>query len=488
MNKPVVWSIAGVDPSGLVGMQADMDTLQQFNVAACSVITAVTAQNEHQVTAIECISPEHVASQCDALLPSFTPSAIKIGMLGEPGTPEKLAALLNSYSGYVVLDPVLASSSGTPLFFSDLKRHREQLVRLLPYVDVVTPNRIEAEVLLNRSLSSFRDLEEAAHALTGMGAKSVLLKGGHHKDPLFSQDYWTNGHDSFWLAGKRASELNYRGTGCVLSSAIAASLALGYCVKDAVVIGKMYVQRGIRHALRLNRHTARLFHNGWPEDQEDLPYLSPAPMTQLPKPFPSCRTGLYPVVDHSGWLNTLLPIGIKTIQLRIKNAPESLLEEEIRRSVALARQYGATLFVNDYYEHAIHLGATGVHLGQEDLLVADVDEIRRAGLYLGVSTHCYYEVAKAHAINPSYIACGPVYPTTSKIMAFKPQGREQLHRWRRTLRYPLVAIGGINLVKLPEVLATGVDGIAMISAITSARDPVAAAQQLLTRVSELRHE
>lgn len=201
--------------------------------------------------------------------------------------------------------------------------------------------------------------------------------------------------------------------------------------------------------------------------------------------FLDCGTtalGLYPIVDSTAWVKRLLPLGVKTIQLRIKNNPH--VESEIQQSILLARQYEARLFINDYWELAIRHGAYGVHLGQEDLKEADVEKIRRAGLRLGVSTHCYDEVTCADAVQPSYIACGPIYHTTSKIMSFSPQGIERLKHWRRTLKYPLVAIGGITQERLLDVLETGVDGIALISAITQADDPEGATRQLLTTVNQ----
>jgi len=484
MKKPMVWSIAGVDPAGLSGTQIDLETFNNFNVSSCAIITAVTAQNACAVTAIESISSDHVAAQYDALQNTFKPNAIKIGMLGASTTHEKIIHCLTNYSGFVVLDPILASSSGTALIFSDVKQHLESLVKLFPYVDIVTPNLIEAEKILNRALITYQDIKEGAHAMLALGAKSVLLKGGHVKDSLFSQDYWTNGHESFWIANKRLPNKNYRGTGCVLSSALAACLALGYSIKDAIVIAKMYITRGIRQALDIDRHAAKLFHNGWPEDEIDLPYLSQKPLLKLSESFTCRQIGLYPVVDSSHWLEKLLPQGVQCIQLRIKNMSAPLLEEEIKRSVLLAKKYGATLFINDYWELAIHFGAEGIHLGQEDLREADIDKIYQSGLYLGVSTHCYYEVATAHTLSPSYLACGPIYPTTSKIMSFQAQGIEQLKRWRRTLQYPLVAIGGINFERLTEVLKTGVDGVALISAITKADNPLTATQQFLTQMKE----
>lgn len=484
MKKPLAWSIAGVDPTGLAGMQVDLETFKQFNVEACAIIAAVTAQNNAGVTAIESLSADHVAAQCHSLQQEFKPNAIKIGMLGATDTHERIQQFLSNYSGFVVLDPVLASSTGDPLIFTPEKQHITSLIRLFPYVDVVTPNRREAEKIVHCPLISYADMQEAAHAILDLGAKSVLLKGGHVEDSAFSQDYWTNGQESFWLANPRLANKNYRGTGCTLSSAIAACLALGYSIKDAIVIGKMYVNRAIRNASDIANHTAKLFHGAWPEHHSDLPYLASSPLSKSPSPFKTCPIGLYPVVDSSQWLEKLLPLGVKCMQLRIKNRYGSQLEQEIKRSVFLAKKYNAILFINDYWELAIRFGATGVHLGQEDLRTADSDTIRQAGLYLGISTHCYYEVAAAHAFNPSYIACGPIYPTTSKIMPFNPQGIEQLQRWRRTLHYPVVAIGGINLSRLPTILKTGVAGIALISAITQAADPCGVTQQFLQIIKE----
>lgn len=485
---PVVWTIAGVDPVGLSGIRVDVETLKNLGVEVCTIITAITAQNAHSVLAIEAISSEHLTAQYDALKPSFKPNAIKIGMLGSTLATESLVNFLKDYTGFVVLDPLVSSSSGTELFFSDLKQHRENLVKLFPHIDIITPNLPEAEIILNRTIVSYQDIETAAHDLLSMGVKQVLFKGGHVKDNLFSQDYWTDGKDSFWIANQRFPEINYRGTGCVLSSALAACLALGYPTKDAIVISKMYVSRGIRQSKKIDQQTAKLFHGGWPEEEADLPYLSPTPLIKLSQPFERCYTGFYPIVDSSHWLKILLPLGVKCIQLRIKNASKSWLEEEIKHSVLLANQFGATLFVNDYWELAINLGAKGIHLGQEDLAEADIDRIKQSGLHLGVSTHCYYEVARAHTLNPSYIACGPIYETTSKAMFFKPQGVEQLERWRKTLSYPLVAIGGISLKHLPNVLKTKVDGVSVISAVTKANAPLIAAEQFLIQISKSYHE
>jgi len=196
--------------------------------------------------------------------------------------------------------------------------------------------------------------------------------------------------------------------------------------------------------------------------------------------------GLYPIVDSSDWLEKLLPLGVKTIQLRIKDKQAVKLENEIKRSVLLANQYQANLFINDYWELAIRYKAYGVHLGQEDLDTADIAKIRNAGLYFGISTHSDTEIARACEFNPSYIAFGPIFPTTSKVMPHSAQGIAELKRIRHKLiNYPLVAIGGINLERLPDILAAHVDGVALISAITQAEDPIAITKILMANIQKL---
>jgi hydroxymethylpyrimidine kinase/phosphomethylpyrimidine kinase/thiamine-phosphate diphosphorylase len=198
--------------------------------------------------------------------------------------------------------------------------------------------------------------------------------------------------------------------------------------------------------------------------------------------FPDCGPkplGLYPIVDSVNWVEKLLPIGVQTIQLRIKNASETALEDAVAQSVEIANRFGARLFINDYWELAIRHQAYGVHLGQEDLQQASVAEIAKAGLRLGISTHNKQEMDYACQWSPSYIAYGPIYATTTKAMPFEPRGLEALKYWVETLPYPVVAIGGINLDRLSKVLTTGVNGVAMIAAITKAEDPIAMTKALL---------
>ncbi|MFG0517150.1 thiamine phosphate synthase [Kluyvera intermedia] len=193
------------------------------------------------------------------------------------------------------------------------------------------------------------------------------------------------------------------------------------------------------------------------------------------------RLGLYPVVDSVLWIERLLSVGVRTIQLRIKDMRDEDVEADVIAAIELGRRYDARLFINDYWQLAIKHSAYGVHLGQEDLETTDLKAIQAAGLRLGVSTHDDMEIDVALTARPSYIALGHVFPTQTKQMPSSPQGLTQLaSHIERLADYPTVAIGGISLARAPAVLATGVGSIAVVSAITQAADWRDATSQLLT--------
>ncbi|CAL1329055.1 thiamine phosphate synthase [Candidatus Providencia siddallii] len=179
------------------------------------------------------------------------------------------------------------------------------------------------------------------------------------------------------------------------------------------------------------------------------------------------KLGLYPVVDSVLWIKRLLRIGVSVIQLRIKNKNNEELKNDIKNAVVLGKKYNAFVFINDYYDLAIKYGAYGVHLGQEDLLVSDLLTIHKNGLRLGISTHNKNELIIAKYICPSYISIGHIFPTKTKKMLSFPQGLKTLKTMvKSTSNYSTVAIGGISVEKVLDVLSTGVGGISLVSAIT----------------------
>jgi thiamine-phosphate pyrophosphorylase len=179
----------------------------------------------------------------------------------------------------------------------------------------------------------------------------------------------------------------------------------------------------------------------------------------------------YPILPATDWLERLLPCGIKLVQLRIKEKPDSIVRAEIARALQLCAEYRCQLVVNDYWREAIEAAADFVHLGQEDLADADLRAIRRAGIRIGVSTHSHAELDKALAAAPDYVALGPIYPTKLKVMPWAPQGLARLAEWRDRLPCPLVAIGGITLDSVKDVLAAGADSAAVITDIVTSEDP-----------------
>ena len=182
----------------------------------------------------------------------------------------------------------------------------------------------------------------------------------------------------------------------------------------------------------------------------------------------------YLIVDDCRWLERLLPHGLKLAQLRIKDAPEREFRAQIRRARELCAQHGATLVVNDYWRLAIDEGCGFIHLGQEDLVEADVGAIRRAGCRLGVSTHDVRELDIALAVAPDYIALGPVFPTTLKQLEWAPQGVARVGEWKALLKgVPLVAIGGLTPERARAVLDAGADSAAVATDVLGHPDPEA---------------
>ena len=188
----------------------------------------------------------------------------------------------------------------------------------------------------------------------------------------------------------------------------------------------------------------------------------------------------YPVFDSAAWVARAVPLGVKLVQLRVKDAPHDLLRDEITTALELCRQHGALLVVNDHWELAIELGADWLHLGQEDLDTADIPAIRRAGLKLGLSTHDHAELDCALALSPDYIALGPVYPTILKKMKWTEQGLDRLTEWKARIGdIPLCASGGMSVARAPGAFAAGADTVAAVTDITLNAAPEARMREWL---------
>ena len=248
-QHPSALAIAGSDSGGGAGIQADLKTFSALGVYGTSAITAVTAQNTLGVFAVEAISVAAVTSQIAAVLDDIPPQAIKIGMLASPEIVAAVAAAIRGYAGPVVLDPVMVAKSGDPLLPREAEAAMIEL--LLPRADVLTPNLPEAARLLGRAEA--RDGAEAeaqGHALRALGAAAVVMKGGHAEGDV-CVDRLVAASGVVEMAQPRIATRNTHGTGCSLSSAIAAELARGVALEDAVRRAQAWLHGAIRAADRL---------------------------------------------------------------------------------------------------------------------------------------------------------------------------------------------------------------------------------------------
>lgn len=250
-------TIAGTDPSGGAGIQADIKTMTANGVYAMSAITAMVAQNTTGVRSIQEASPEFLAEQLDCVFTDIRPDAVKIGMVSSVPLIEVIAQKLAEYSAQnIVVDPVMVATSGSRLISEDAISALTG--KLMPLSCVITPNIPEAEVLLGGRIASSADMEAAAQQICAKYGCAVLLKGGH--DLNDANDYlWCEGRGR-WFNGKRIDNPNTHGTGCTLSSAIASNLAKGYELDEAVRHAKAYISGALGAMLNLGKGRGPMDH------------------------------------------------------------------------------------------------------------------------------------------------------------------------------------------------------------------------------------
>ena len=508
-RRPVVWTISGTDSGGGAGLHADTRALDAFGVHGACAVAAVTAQHSTAVTRIEPVRPDVLDAQLGALADDMPPDAIKTGMLGSLDNLRVVTAwvrrLRERFPGRaipLVVDPVFGATTGATFAGEALRAaYRDEL---LPLATLATPNVAEARALVPSS--QLLGPEALARAWRAFGVRAVAVTGGD-SDRLADDEIehlstarlasrlaeidaraawahdWLDAEHGLrsrgWLASRRIETAHDHGTGCVFASSAAAALALGFVAADAVVLAKMATSEGLRHAYAAGAGAGPVAPRaGFASRLANLPALNPLPHAPSRFAFPAMppqARGLYAIVDSSDWVARVLADGVKLVQLRIKEASPDSLVHEIRAAIAIARAAGATLIVNDHWELALELRADGVHLGQDDLDTADIDALHHAGLLLGISTHSYWEVCRARALRPSYVACGPIHATAIKQMPWIPQGDANLAYWCALLHdTPVVAIGGMDAARARDAMRAGAWAVAVVGAITRSDDPHAA--------------
>ena len=508
-RRPVVWTISGTDSGGGAGLHADTRALDAFGVHGACAVAAVTAQHSLAVTHVEPVSAAVLDAQLAALADDMPPDAIKTGLLGSlenlrvvVAHVRRMRARFPDRAVPLVVDPVFGATTGASFANEALRNaYREEL---LPLATLATPNVAEARALVPSS--QLLGPEPLARAWRAFGVRAVAVTGGDSdrlaEDELeqlstarlasrlaeidaraaWAHDWLDAEHglrSRGWLASRRIETEHDHGTGCVFASSAAAALAHGFVASDAVVLAKMATSEGLRNAYAAGGGAGPVAPRaGFAGRLANLPVLNPLPDADSRFAFPAMpehTRGLYAIVDSSEWVARVLAEGVRLVQLRVKSAPPDVLVREIRGAVAIARALGATLIVNDHWELALELGAHGVHLGQDDLAGADIDALHHAGLLLGISTHSYWEVCRARALRPSYIACGPIHATTLKQMPWIPQGDANLAYWCALLHdTPVVAIGGMDAARARDAMRAGAWAVAVVGAITRSEDPRAA--------------
>lgn len=495
MSAPlhIVWSIAGTDSGGGAGLAADQRAIDAFDHSHfCGVVAAVTAQNSGAVTHVEPMPAALIEAQLQALHADMPPAALKTGLLCDAAQMRCVAEWTKRLRARqpelpLVVDPVLGASSGAT--FADDAAVQAFRTHLLPLATVITPNRREAARLLGRPRLSRTEVPEAARALRALGAGCVCITGGDPADADGDEqglalDWLDSPQASGWLALPRLGTGNTHATGCTFASSVAAALARGFVSADAVVLAKMAATHALRHGHAAGRGPGQvLARPGFASDPQLLPRMSfgPEPVFAPAREERAAPLGLYAIVDSAARVQAVLDAGIRTVQLRIKRPAQAgsawwqRLQQEVQQASDACRAAGARLFVNDHWQLAVSSGAHGTHLGQEDLLALGEGEraaLRASALALGVSSHSLWELARARSLAPDYIACGPVWPTLTKAMPWRPQGLDNLRWWCAMAGAPVVAIGGIlETAQITQAAAAGADGVCVVRMLGD--DPMA---------------
>jgi hydroxymethylpyrimidine kinase/phosphomethylpyrimidine kinase/thiamine-phosphate diphosphorylase len=513
-RKSVVLTIAGSDPSGGAGVQADLRVIEALGCVGLSAITALTVQNSQDVKAVHPVPADVLYAQIEAVLDDVTVHAVKIGMLGGEAQVRAVAEALRRFRPpNVVLDPVLASTGGVPLL--DDAGQAALISELLPLCDLVTPNLEEAQRFTGVTTATPEGMQEAGERLLKRGVYAVLVKGGHLPGPS-AQDMLLSRNIRRWYEGARVETPHTHGTGCFLASAIAACLARGvplvseksapyeeavfrakellrYALQSPVVAGR---GRGYPGVLTADTRRQKAEGSALRARRQQKHKPLPTAYCLLPTAFCAAHAervgrlaGLYVLTDSDlrpdrsaeAIAQAALEGGAAVVQLRDKRLPTSELIPLARRICRRCRAAGALFLVNDRADVALASDADGVHLGPEDMHPADARGVLGPDRLIGVSVST---IAEAEALAPfaSYLGVGAIFGSATKGDAGPPIGVDRIREIKQEFpRHPLVAIGGIGAENIASVALAGAEAAAVVSAVVCAPDMRLATADLVAR-------
>ncbi|KAF3444464.1 hypothetical protein FNV43_RR14156 [Rhamnella rubrinervis] len=472
IKVPHVLTVAGSDSGAGAGIQADLKACAARGVFCSTVITAVTAQNTVGVQGVDIVSDDFVAKQLKSVLSDMQVDVVKTGMLPSSGVVKILHQCLREFPVQaLVVDPVMVSTSGDVLAGpSILTGFREEL---LPMADIVTPNLKEASALLGGlKVETVSDMHSAAKLLHDMGPRNVLVKGGDLPDSLDAVDIFFDGEDFYELRSSRLKTRNTHGTGCTLASCIAAELAKGSSMLEAVKAAKCFIETALDyskdivigngpqgpfdHLLRLKRN----IHNSWKQDR-----FNPNDLL------------LYAVTDSrmnrkwgrsiSDAVKAAIEGGATIVQLREKDIETWDFLEAAKSCLQICRYHGVPLLINDRIDIALACDADGVHLGQSDMPSRVARTILGPEKIIGVSCKTPEQAQQAWIDGADYIGCGGIYPTNTKENN-RTVGLDGLKAVCLASNLPVVAIGGIGISNASPVMAIdapNLKGVAVVSAL-----------------------
>ncbi len=493
-------TIAGSDPSGGAGLQADLKTFSALGVYGATAITAITVQNTVGVKYVHKLPPQVVYDQIETVMEDINIDAVKIGMVNDA---ESLDAIVNALTkhkpNFLVVDPVMVSTSGCTLMQPNALEIMKS--RLLPMADIVTPNIPEACVLAGRQTNingtyTHKDIDGIAQTILDLGVKALLIKGGHIEGKTKNDClYIKNGDDikRICLSSETVDTNNTHGTGCTLSSAIAAFAARGMSLEQAVRCAKNYLTEALKAGADIhvgNGHgpvnhfykpVAYITVNNTPSRtcttsgiKSHALYGSPSCPPPVNLQFITHFTDKFSYFDSA---IMALEGGCRWIQLRMKDADENEIEKTALRLIPECRRRGAIFIIDDHVELALRIGADGVHLGKNDMPIADARKLTGPDFIIGGTANTFEDIQRIVSEGADYIGCGPFRFTTTKKNLAPMLGTEGYKNILSQMKeagfsIPLVAIGGITCDDIPCLLSTGVSGIALSGSILRAESPV----------------
>lgn len=433
-----------------------------------------------------------MAEQLRSVLSDMEVDVVKTGMLPSVGIVKVLCHMLKEFPvRALVVDPVMVSTSGDTLAApSTLAEYRNEL---LPMADIVTPNLKEASALLGgMSLETVSDMCSAARSIHNLGSRNVLVKGGDLPDSSDAIDIFFDGEQCHELRGPRIKTRNTHGTGCTVASSIAAELAKGYPMLQAVQAAKSFVERALYYSKDI------VIGNGPQGPFDHLCRLKSRDYSAGQKPrFHANDLFLYAITDsrmNKKWgrsvsdaVKASIEGGATIVQLREKDVETSEFVETAMSCMEVCRSYGVPLLINDRVDVALACDADGVHVGQSDMCARVARKLLGPEKIIGVSCKTPAQAEQAWTDGADYIGCGGVFPTTTKENNLTV-GLDGLKTVCLASKLPVVAIGGIGAGNARSVMEIGVPslrGVAVVSAMFDRECIVAEARRLRTVLMDL---